>query len=71
LATHKIAFQQSTRDLLNSDMTFTVHRNGEKLGELKISKGTIDWKPKSKQRAIKWSWDKFAATMETQKRAVA
>lgn len=68
---HKIAFQQSTRDVLNSDMTFTVHRNGEKFGELKISKGTIDWKPKSKQRAIKWSWDKFAATMETQKRAVA
>jgi hypothetical protein len=52
---HKTAFHQSTRDVLNSDMTFTVHRNGEKFGELKISKGTIDWKPKSKQRAIKWS----------------
>lgn len=50
---HRIAFQQSTRDVRNSDMTLTVHRNGEKRGELKISKGTIDWKPKSKQRAIK------------------
>lgn len=64
MATQKVAFQQSTRDVLHSDMTFTVHRDGEKLGELKISKGTIDWKPKSKQRATKWSWDKFAAMME-------
>lgn len=64
MATHKIAFKQSTRDVLHSDMTFVVHRDGEKLGELKISKGTIDWKPKSKQRAVQWSWDKFATMME-------
>ncbi|KRA37910.1 MULTISPECIES: hypothetical protein [unclassified Nocardioides] len=64
MASHKVAFQQSTRDVLHSDLTFTIHRDGEKLGELRISKGTIDWKPKSKQRAIKWNWDKFAATME-------
>jgi hypothetical protein len=67
LAKHKIAFQQSTRDVLQRDMTFVVHRDGEKLGELKISKGTIDWKPKSKQRAIKCNWDKFAEMMESKK----
>lgn len=67
MAKHKIAFQQSTRDVLHSDMTFVVHRDGEKLGEPKISKGTIDWKPKSKQLAIKWNWDKFAEMMESKK----
>lgn len=67
MAAHKIAFQQSTRDVLHSDMTFVVHRDGEKLGELRISKGTIDWKPKNKHRAIKWSWDKFAEAMEAKK----
>jgi hypothetical protein len=67
LAKHKVAFQQSTRDVLHGDMTFVVHRDGEKLGELKISKGTVDWKPKSKQRAIRWDWDKFAEMMESKK----
>ncbi|MEO6472579.1 MAG: hypothetical protein ABIR57_11515 [Aeromicrobium sp.] len=52
MAKHRIAFQQSTQDVLHSDMTFVVHRDREKLGEPKISKGTIDWKPRNKQRAI-------------------
>lgn len=65
MAKHSITFLQSAQEVLRSDVTFFVQRDGEKLGELKISKGTIDWKPKNKQRSIKWSWDKFAEMMES------
>jgi len=46
-------------DVNNKDMEFTIKEGGQKVGEIKISKGSIDIKPKNKQGYIKVNWSEF------------
>jgi len=48
----------------NADVSFLVMSDGVRLGELRISKGTIDWWPARRQRPIKVRWERFAEAME-------
>lgn len=58
--------RQTARVVGNSDVTFVIHSDGEKLGELLISRGTVDWWPAhSKTRRASLSWEQFARLMET------
>ena len=50
--------------VLNTDITVEVREDGEKLGTLHISRGSIDWKPRFGQRARKMRWGQFAKLME-------
>jgi hypothetical protein len=49
---------------MHSDVSFIVFSDDERLGELSISKGTIDWKPARRRQPISMSWEKFARLME-------
>lgn len=49
----------NSTQVTNSDVTFTVTADGSKLGELQISKGTIDWKPAGKQGRASLPWETF------------
>jgi hypothetical protein len=42
-------------------------RRSELLGHLLISKGGIEWRPRSGKKLIKMRWEKFADLMEEQR----
>lgn len=63
MAVHRIEINQPPKQVLHSDISFTVYSDGAALGELKISKGTIDWRPAGHKKSVKWSWEKFAKVM--------
>jgi hypothetical protein len=55
-------------EVVNSDIEIVVRKDGEKLGTLTLSKGTIDWRPKSarrgKQKETRLDWTQFAQVMK-------
>lgn len=61
---HKISMQQPKENIINKDVVFTVRKNGKKLGELRISKGTLEWKPRSSPYTNYMTWSDFSAIME-------
>ena len=64
MAQHRVEVVQPPKRVLNSDFTFVVYSDDSKLGELRISKGTVDWRPGRGKKIIKKSWATFAALME-------
>jgi hypothetical protein len=54
-------------EVQNSDVVIVVKRDGEKLGTLTISLGTIDWRPKNRKSGKKGetnlTWTQFADLM--------
>jgi hypothetical protein len=63
MAIHRINAKLPAMDVANVDVTFVVHRDNAKLGELHVSKGSIDWKPAHARIAIKKRWVKFDELM--------
>jgi hypothetical protein len=52
------------KPLKNVDATITVWSDGEKLGELHISRGSLDWKSAYKKTAKSISWEKVAELLD-------
>jgi hypothetical protein len=67
---HEIMFTLPTQPLGKVDAQFTINKDGQILGTLKISKGTIDWTPKdfAHDNPFQLSWTKFDKLMCEQKR---
>lgn len=63
MATHQIKMYQPGKTVLHSDVTFEILSNKSKIGELRISRGTIDWCPPGHQKFRSISWERFAAIM--------
>ena len=61
---HRIEINQPPKVVMHSDVSFVVYSDGQRLGELAISKGTIDWKPANRRTAISMNWERFASLME-------
>ena len=66
---HKVTFTIPERELGTADIEFSVDKDGDKLGTLKISKGSIVWFPKHARRGadnngFKLSWSKFDQLMQ-------
>ena len=47
MATHTVKFKIPEKDLGKADISFSITRDGEKFGELKISNGSVVWFPKN------------------------
>jgi hypothetical protein len=66
---HKITMSLPAGLVVNSDVEFVVMSGSEKLGELHLSKGSLDWRPKnSKKTEYRLSWERFAQVMATEGR---
>jgi len=63
---HKITVHPSKPlDIASADLVIEIDSGGKKLGELWISRGTIDWKPRSKQQAsTSLTWEQFDKVMQ-------
>lgn len=50
MPTHEIRVTMpSTTQVINADVVFTVTSDGVRLGELEVSKGSLDWRPANNQ----------------------
>jgi hypothetical protein len=64
LPQHRIEVTQPPKRVLNSDVRFTIYSDDQRLGELSISRGSIDWRPANRRKPIRRSWEWFAQAME-------
>lgn len=64
MAEHEIEVDFPPRLVLHKDVTFTIWSNDARLGELRISKGSIDWQPAHKKRPIRKEWEQFDKLMQ-------
>ena len=59
MATHNVTIDLPTRFVLHSDVTFAVWSDEAKLGELQVSKGSIDWLPGNGRGRVPDALEKF------------
>jgi hypothetical protein len=59
MATHKVDFQVPWRPIGREDVVFSVEQDGEKLGELKVSKGAVVWRPRHGKRSYRADWTRL------------
>lgn len=68
---HKVVMIQPPDHVVRSDVKFRIQVDGQKLGELHISKGNLEWWPKgNKKKKIRMSWSKFAKIFVEEGRTV-
>ena len=69
MATHDVTVDLPTGLVLHSDVTFVVVSDEAKLGELQVSKGSIDWLPGNGRTRYRMRWEKFNELMRAEGRA--
>lgn len=65
MAQHKVDFVVPERPLGKADVEFKIKRDGETLGRLKVSNGTIVWVPRGCKYGYKMNWPKFDQMMQS------
>jgi len=68
MAKHKVVMRQPNEVVMNADIEFIVRENGKKLGELHVSKGSIEWLPNNGRFKRRMRWSKFAELMAEERR---
>ena len=63
MPTHEVTVELPTGMVLHSDVKFVVKSDDERLGELQISQGTIDWVPGNARTRYQMVWEKFDEMM--------
>ena len=61
---HEIRLTIPPETVLNKDAECDVYSNDEMLGTLKISKGSIEWRPKNYTYGFHLSWEDFSDLMK-------
>lgn len=59
MSIHKVKFTLPERELGKADIIFEVKKDGEKLGELRVSHGSAVWFPRSGKQGYKIGWKKL------------
>ena len=63
MPTHEVHVDLPTGIVLHSDVKFEVWSDEDKLGELLVSQGTIDWIPGKAHTRYQMEWEKFDEMM--------
>jgi hypothetical protein len=64
MAKHDVTIDLPTRLVLRQDVTFVVWSDDVKLGELQVSKGSIDWLPGNARTRYRMRWERFDELMK-------
>lgn len=67
MATHKVTMRQPAEIEVTADFEFVVRENGRKIGELHVSKGSIEWLPSNGRYKRRMRWSKFAELMSQER----
>jgi len=62
---HRVELSLPATDIQSSDVVVSVWSDNELLGELRVSRGTIDWRPGHHQAAWTMEWERFDEVMRT------
>jgi hypothetical protein len=61
---HEIEVGLPAHQVLNTDLVVVVKTDGKRLGELTLSRGTVDWRPAKHQYRVSMRWETFNTLME-------
>ena len=61
---HEIRYSIPAAEVVNSDVEFGVWSDGKLLGQLHISRGSLDWTPGHSPLCYTMSWERFAEVFE-------
>jgi hypothetical protein len=64
MAEHTVEFAVPARPLGNNDIVFEVRGNGLKVGELKVSRGGVVWRPAGQRGTHVMRWGRFNKLMQ-------
>lgn len=70
MAKHDVFFEVPTRKLGRSDVSFSVKSDGETLGTLTVSNGSVVWFPRGTTNGFKMGWPRFDKIMREHARRV-
>ncbi len=60
MAEHTVEVKTPALEVGKVDVIFTVHRDGQTYGRLKISRGGVEWMQRAgRKKAFHMSWNKF------------
>lgn len=59
MAQHKVYIQQLSAELTNKNTTFSIYKDGSKLGNITIAKESVEWFPISSRQPYNMSWSQF------------
>ena len=65
MAVHRVELALPPTDIQNTDVIVSVWADDELLGELRISRGTVDWRPTHHQNVWSMEWERFDEMMRT------
>lgn len=60
---HDVQFSVPFRELGKADIVFEITADGEKFGELRVSKGSLVWFPRDKSYGRKMTWKQLEDRM--------
>ena len=67
---HHIEISLPTKPIKNVDTAIVVKSGRRKLGEMRISRGSLDWFPAGAQKARRVSWEDLARLLENPSRSL-
>ncbi|MBI2514042.1 MAG: hypothetical protein HYV96_18880 [Opitutae bacterium] len=65
MAKHTVTFAAPERELGKADLEFKVRRDGDLLGRLKVSNGSVVWVEKDKTYGFKIGWVELVGLIKT------
>ena len=60
---HRIELELPPTDVQNTDVSICVWSDDELLGELRVSRGTVDWRPGRHHHVWSMEWERFDELM--------
>ena len=70
MPTHEVTVEIPTGIVLRSDVKFEIWSDEDKLGELLVSKGSVDWIPGKAHTRYQMEWEKLDEVMQRDGTAV-
>ena len=70
MAVHRVELALPATDIQNADVVINVWSDDELLGELRVSRGSIDWRPGRHHTVFTMEWERFDDEMRTNARRV-
>jgi hypothetical protein len=64
---HEVEMKIPSNVVLNADVVFEIQAGGQKLGELRVSRGTVDWYPANARNGSSLTWEQFDRLMRQQR----
>jgi len=61
---HRVELELPATDIQNTDVVVNVWSDDELLGELRVSRGSIDWRPGRRQYTWSMEWERFDGLMQ-------